>query len=102
MNMVGVDLEVVHETRYDYGAPVAHAHHAAHLQPLQDAAQTLEAFDLQIEPSPAQCVAERDSFGNWRHSFELAAPHQVLHVRSTSRVTLAPRFSALQPEKSPA
>ena len=94
-------LEVVHETRYDYGAPVSHAHHAAHLRPLEDAAQTVQAFDLQIEPAPAQCVAERDSFGNWRHRFELAAPHQVLRVRATSRVTLAPRFSSLQPEASP-
>jgi len=99
-----VALEVLHETRYDYGAPVAHAHHAAHLQPLQDAAQTLEAFDLRIEPAPApaQCVAEVDAFGNARHRFELTTPHQVLLVRSTSRVTVAARFSALQPEKSPA
>jgi transglutaminase-like putative cysteine protease len=95
-------LEVVHETRYDYGAPVAHAHHAAHLQPLQDAAQTLEAFHLQIEPSPAQCVAEVDAFGNARHRFELTAPHQVLLVRSTSRVTVSARFHALRPEASPA
>ena len=102
MNMVGVDLEVVHETRYDYGAPVAHAHHAAHLQPLQDAAQTLEAFDLQIEPAPAQCVEEVDAFGNARHRFELTAPHQVLLVRSTSRVTVSARFHALRPEASPA
>jgi transglutaminase-like putative cysteine protease len=102
MNMVGVDLEVVHETRYDYGAPVAHAHHAAHLQPLQDAAQTLETFDLQIEPAPAQCVEEVDAFGNARHRFELTAPHQVLLVRSTSRVTVSARFHALRPEASPA
>ena len=102
MSELGVGLEVVHETRYDYGTPVSHAHHAAHLQPLQDAAQALEAFDLQIEPAPAQCVAEVDAFGNARHRFELAAPHQVLLVRSISRVTVAPRFHALRPEASPA
>ena len=96
-----VSLEVVHETRYDYGAPVAHAHHAAHLHPLEDGAQKVQAFDLHIDPPPAQCTAERDSFGNWRHRFELAAAHQVLHVRSTSHVSLAPRFAALQPDVSP-
>ena len=95
-------LVVVHDTRYDYGAPVAHAHHAAHLQPLQDDAQTVQAFDLLIEPAPAQFDVEVDAFGNWRHRFELVTPHQVLHVRSTSHVTVAARFSALQPEAAPA
>ena len=95
-------LVVVHDTRYHYGAPVAHAHHAAHLRPLEDAAQQVQAFDLLIEPTPAQCQGEVDAFGNWRHRFELSTPHQVLHVRSTSRVTVAARFGGLQPEASPA
>lgn len=101
MNSQGVRLEVIHETRYDYGVSVAHAHHAAHLKPLQDDRQTLESFDLQIDPPPAHCTAERDSFGNWRHRFELCTPHLVLQVRSTSRVTLVPRFCDLRPQESP-
>lgn len=95
-------LTVAHDTRYDYATLVAHAHHAAHLQPLQDDAQTVLAFDLLIEPTPAQCQVELDAFGNWRHRFELHAPHQALHVRSTSHVTVAPRFSSLRPDESPA
>jgi transglutaminase-like putative cysteine protease len=43
-----------------------------------------------------------DAFGNWRHRFELVTPHQVLQVRSTSRVTVAARFGGLRPEASPA
>jgi transglutaminase-like putative cysteine protease len=101
MNSHGVRLEVIHETRYDYGVSVSHAHHAAHLKPLQDDRQTLESFDLQIDPPPAHCTAERDSFGNWRHRFELCTPHLVLQVRSTSRVVLVPRFSDLRPQESP-
>ena len=97
-----IALVVVHDTRYDYGAPVAHAHHAAHLRPLEDDAQQVLAFDLLIEPPPAQCLLEVDAFGNGRHRFELVAPHQVLHVRSTSRVAVAPRFGGLRPEGSPA
>lgn len=95
-------LVVTHDTRYDYGAPVAHAHHAAHLQPLEDDAQQVVAFDLLIEPRPAQCLLEVDAFGNRRHRFELIVPHQLLHVCSTSRVTVARRFGGLHPEGSPA
>ena len=100
--VVGSSLMVVHDTRCDYGAPVAHAHHAAHLRPLEDDAQQVQAFDLLIEPAPAQCQGEVDAFGNWRHRFELVNPHQVLQVRSTSRVTVAARFGGLRPEASPA
>jgi transglutaminase-like putative cysteine protease len=100
--VVGSSLMVVHDTRCDYGAPVAHAHHAAHLRPLEDDAQQVQAFELLIEPAPAQCQGEVDAFGNWRHRFELVTPHQVLQVRSTSRVTVAARFGGLRPEASPA
>lgn len=94
-------LEVVHETRYDYGAPVSLAHHLAHLQPLSDAAQALHAHALEIEPAPAHHRAGVDAFGNARLHFMLAQPHRVLVVRATSRVGVAPRFEALQPEDSP-
>ena len=40
----GVLLEVTHDTRYDYGAPVSLAHHLAHLRPIDDAHQQLLAF----------------------------------------------------------
>ena len=97
-----VRLAVVHDTRYHYSAPVAHAHHAAHLRPLEDDAQEVQAFDLLIEPAPAHALLESDAFGNGRHRFELVNPHQVLHVRSTSRVSVAPRFGGLRPGASPA
>jgi len=94
-------LDVTHHSDYAYSTPVAHAHHAAHLRPLCDEAQELLAFDLSIEPSPARCRGEVDAFGNFRHRFEFFAPHQVLRVRSTSRVRVASRFTALKPEASP-
>ena len=66
-------LEVVHETRYDYGAPVSLAHHLAHLQPLADAAQAVHAHTLEIEPAPTHRRAGLDAFGNARldHRFSL-------------------------------
>ena len=98
----GLALAVTHDTRYAYAAPVIHAQHLAHLQPLQDAAQQVLDFKLLIDPEPAQCQPERDDFGNWQHRVEIATAHQALQVRSSSRVILAPRFNALQPEASPA
>ena len=95
-------LGVWHETRYDYSAPVSQAHHSAHLQPLQDEAQQLLSFDLQIEPAPAQCRSQADAFDNVLHRFEFSVPHQTLQVRSASRLRVARRFEGLGPDRSPA
>jgi transglutaminase-like putative cysteine protease len=95
-------LQVTHETRYDYAAPVSLAHHLAHLKPLHDAHQQLLAFDLDIEPAPSHSRDGRDALGNAERLFSLAQPHRQLRVRATSRVRIAPRFAGLQPALSPA
>lgn len=95
-------LEVTHETRYDYTAPVSLAHHLAHLQPLQDDHQQLLAFDLDIEPPPAQSRDSVDTMGNAARHFSLDVPHRNLRVRAVSRLRVTPRFTNLQPEASPA
>ena len=95
-------LEVVHETRYDYTAPVSLAHHLAHLQPLSDSHQQLLAYKLDIDPTPDQHRTGLDALGNLDCHFSLAQPHEHLAVRATSRVQLRPRFAALQPDASPA
>jgi len=93
---------VTHDTRYDYGAPVSLAHHLAHLRPLSDAHQQLLAFELRTEPGPGAVRDRVDALGNAEHHFSLAAPHRHLAVRATSRVRVAPRFTALRPAASPA
>ena len=95
-------LEVTHETRYDYGAPVSLAHHVAHLQPLADAGQVLHAHALHIDPPPAHRSVGIDAFGNTRLHFTLAQPHRTLVVRATSVVAVRPRFESLRPAASPA
>ncbi len=95
-------LEVSHETRYDYAAPVSLAHHLAHLRPLHDAHQQLLAFELHTEPTPGAQRDGVDALGNAEHHFSLAAPHRHLAVRATSRVRVQARFAALQPAASPA
>jgi transglutaminase-like putative cysteine protease len=96
-----LELEVVHDTRYDYAAAVSVAHHLAHLQPMQDNEQQLLAFDLAVEPSPTQRTASVDSMGNAQLHFSLAQPHRRLHVVAKSRVQLAPRWAGLQAQASP-
>jgi transglutaminase-like putative cysteine protease len=98
---MSVLLEVTHETRYAYAAPVSLAHHLAHLQPLQDEHQRLLAFDLNIEPPPAQSRDSIDALGNAARHFSLAQPHDSLCVRAVSRLRVAPRFANLQAEASP-
>jgi transglutaminase-like putative cysteine protease len=94
-------LEVVHETRYAYAAPVTLAHHLAHLQPLHDAQQRLDAWQLSMDPPAAHHQDSTDAFGNVQRHFSLVQPHQALLVRAASRVTLAPRFAALDPAGGP-
>ncbi len=96
-----MELEVVHDTRYDYTAPVSVAHHLAHLQPLQDDAQQLLAFELDVQPPATQASHSRDAMGNLQIHFSLAQPHRRLHVRATSRVRLTPRWAGLAPEAAP-
>jgi transglutaminase-like putative cysteine protease len=94
-------LEVRHETHYAYTAPVTLAHHLAHLQPLSDAHQRLDAFALEVTPQPASWRDSRDAWGNAQCHFGLVQPHERLVVTATSRVAVSPRFAALRPEASP-
>jgi transglutaminase-like putative cysteine protease len=94
-------LEVSHETSYAYAAPVSLAHHLAHLHPVQDEHQQLQAFDLDIEPPPNQYADSTDAHGNLQRHFSLWVPHRQLRVRAISRLWVRPRFSTLQPQLSP-
>ena len=95
-------LEVVHETRYDYTAPVSLAHHLAHLRPVQDEHQSLLAFSLAIDPPPAQRRDGVDTMGNATCHFSLAQPHECLAVQAVSCLCVASRFADLQADASPA
>ena len=97
-----MELEVVHETRYSYAAPVSLAHHLAHLQPLADAHQRLLDHRLEIDPADMTRHAGQDSFGNACCWFGHALPHESLCVRATSRVRVLPRFDALRAATGPA
>lgn len=95
-------LEITHETRYDYAAPVSLAHHLVHLKPLDDAFQQRLAFVMSVLPDPEQVPEGVDALGNFECRFSLAVPHRELRVRALSRVRVRPRFAALDAEGSPA
>lgn len=90
-------LAVVHETAYRYEAPVELAHHLVYLRPRHDDWQALDAHLLHVEPEPPHVQAAPDAFGNWRNIFALHAPHDALVVRASSRVTVRPRHTNLDP-----
>ena len=93
-------LDVRHETRYAYAAPVSLAHHLAHLQPLHDAHQELLAFTLDISPEVERRSSAPDTRGNTACWFSLTQPHQSLLVAAQSRVRLQARFANLLAEHS--
>ncbi len=81
-------LDVIHETRYAYGARVDLAQHLAHLRPRAMPSQRVEHCDIAIEPVPQHWTQGTDVFGNARDAFALYAPHEALRVTSSSRVVL--------------
>ena len=95
-------LEVAHDTRYSYAAPVSPALHLAYLQPLADGDQQLLDFQLSVDPPPDELAIEADVFGNPLCRFAVVAPHRELHVQAVSRVRVAPRFEGLDAAAAPA
>ena len=84
-------LQVLHETRYDYSAPVENAQHVAHLKPLDRPGQALLSHRLQISPEPAQLRTVHDVYGNSRSYFSLHNSHERLVVLAESVVRTAAR-----------
>jgi transglutaminase-like putative cysteine protease len=82
-------LQVTHETRYDYDAPVEVAHHSAWLRPRDTAVQQVQGWALQIDPPPESPVqVSLDAFGNWRHGFSHSHVHDTLTVTSRFQAVL--------------
>jgi transglutaminase-like putative cysteine protease len=94
-------IEVVHDTRYDYAAPVSASHHCGCLQPMQDPWQILDDFRLSIEPAPTARSQRIDPLGNAFVHFQIGRPHGVLQVQATSRVHVRSRVGVFCPDRSP-
>jgi transglutaminase-like putative cysteine protease len=86
-----MQLQITHETRYDYLPAVETAQHVAYLQPLHTRCQRLLSHELHISPTPAQRRLSQDVFGNTRCFFSLQSPHTVLDVVARSVVSTLER-----------
>ena len=62
--MEPLQIDINHETRYDYSRPVYLDPHVLRLQPRTDGAQQLTAFDVEIDPPPAGLSRGFDAEGN--------------------------------------
>jgi transglutaminase-like putative cysteine protease len=96
-----LELSITHDTAYTYASSVELAHHIGYLRPLDDIAQSVEAFELSVYPIPSFHINDRDAFGNARVFFSLYAPHLTLQVRSQSRVRIVERYADLDFDGGP-
>ena len=78
-------LEVVHETRYRYQAPIAETVMEVRLRPMDGNGQRCVEFDLDLS-SGIESRTYRDGYGNNVHYFNLVRPHSGLSVTSRSVV----------------
>ncbi len=79
-------LSILHDTIYTYTTTVESAQHAAHLQPIDVATQTVASFALTIDPAPPAVHTHTDAFGNTMSHWALHQAHHHLHVRASSQV----------------
>jgi transglutaminase-like putative cysteine protease len=81
-----MDLDITHETHYDYSPMVDTAEHMVHLRPLTNAHQQLVSHTLEVHPKPEHINRSLDVFGNERAFISLQSPHESLTVVAQSKV----------------
>src|ERR1700757_567928 len=99
--MDDIVLSISHVTEYQYSARVELGHHVAHLTPREDDYQSVERFELRIDPAPNELRGDTDAFGNVRSYFSIYSPHERLRVEAVSRLRVRDRSSELDPAASP-
>jgi transglutaminase-like putative cysteine protease len=85
-----VIYEIDHVTTYDYGGRVGSSRCLLHLEPRNDARQTVLASSVEVDPAPVEMIVGHDFFGNAMRIVRLAELHARLVIRARSRVAVAP------------
>jgi transglutaminase-like putative cysteine protease len=85
-------LEIQHETRLEYAAPVTEDFTEVRMEPRSDADQSCRTFHLKVSP-PAEVPSFRDGFGNRVHHFNLLAPHAHVTVLAASVIETHPQIA---------
>lgn len=81
---------VRHRTDYRYSDVVTSSYGRGHLTPRDTAWQRRLAFDLEIDPVPADQSTSRDAYGNISSYFHVTEPHRTLSVVARSLVEVDP------------
>jgi len=87
-------LEVQHETRFLYSAPVKEAVAEVRMEPASNADQSCRSFALEVSPF-SEVYRYQDGLGNSVHHFNLLAPHQEVRILAASIVETHPRPNGL-------
>jgi transglutaminase-like putative cysteine protease len=83
-------LEIQHETRLEYAAPVTEEFTEVRMEPVSDADQSCRSFHLRVAPS-ADVSRYQDGFKNRVHHFNLHTPHAHVNILAASVVETHPR-----------
>lgn len=81
--------DIVHQTKYEYAAPVRNSFNEVRLQPFSCDEQTLKTFLLKVLPA-CRLNHYHDFYSNVVHHFEIAEPHSSLLIESRLRVAVQP------------
>ena len=92
-------LEIQHETRIEYHAPVTEDFTEMRMEPASDADQSCRSFHLRISPS-AEVFRYQDGFRNRVHHFSLLPAHSHVSILAASVVETHPRV--VDPTRTPA
>lgn len=98
--MNSMHYKVLHDTHYQYAAPVSLAQQLAHLWPRECPWQRCTQRALEIYPEPTRRDDSLDAFGNPLTRLAFEAPHDSLCVSARLEVEVYER-PPLNPEKSP-
>ena len=88
--------DVLHETLYDYAAPVSQSWQLARLRPRDLAWQKVLSYALLIDPHVDERYETPDCFGNANLHFALHGAHRRLHVRMHCSVEVQARCAVPQ------
>jgi transglutaminase-like putative cysteine protease len=85
-----IRYRIRHSSAYQYDDELMLAHHLLHLTPRPVPNQTIVAFCLDIEPTPAATADHIDYFGNPATYLEIHEPHSRFAVRTELVVDVMP------------
>ncbi|MBT8217776.1 MAG: transglutaminase family protein [Acidimicrobiia bacterium] len=84
-----MNLQIRYTTTFNYPKTVRDSHNVLKACPTSNAAQTLESYDLAIDP-PARVFSYVDYWGTRVDSFGIFEPHEQLTIVATSHVVTHP------------